>query len=395
MSNPLAPSALAIPGPQMGLNHIIDAFTQQISEERSKEMKYNPLRPSSAGKCARELAYEYAQFKGYAEVDQKPFPPAVSRLLDLGYSIEYHGNNQMKQAFAKMPKPIQIKYKQQTVDICMLPDGTRIEGSLDIWLDGGDWRAIADWKSKAEKWSSFYKSSWEEFQESLLKTGFAVSIGTEYGTDAVFITDLGAFLKAHNDPWFAKNLYQINLYGCSKFAKDHNITFCSVMQYGKSTSQLREVRWVPDQAVADNRIEMFQIVAKVVDETKDPTKVQKDYLLGSAKCGFCDFRAKCWPDKDAMKESFKNLPYKTWPKDIDRIRSTTTQAGLLDLFALYEGAGAAVEESEKAEQEIIKALDKEGIKKIRLDEHRIYEVKQLKSGGPNGGGRLVLRRSKV
>lgn len=386
-------SEVKIPGPSVGLNHLIDAYTMLIAEERSKEMKYNPLRPSSAGKCSRELAYEYAQYKGYVPIDQEPFAPATSRLLDLGHSVEYHANNQMRAAFAKMPKPIQIRYKQQVVDICLLHDGSRVEGSIDFWLEGDGWKGIGDWKSKAEKWSAFFKSNWEDFREGLINNPHVVQISPESGPDAFFITDLKAFLETHGDPWFAKNLYQLNLYGCTEFAKARGVDFCSIMQYGKSTSQLREVRWAPDERVAADRIEMFQRVAKTVDETKDPTQVQKDYVLGSAKCGYCPFQKQCWPEDNALKESYKSLPKKTWSKDFDRLPKDA-QAKLEPLFEQYLSLSNTLAEQEKAEEKIVKILDECKVYKVKFTNGHVYQTKRLKSGGPGNGERIVLRRGK-
>jgi len=381
---------IKIPGPQMGLNQIVDAFTLAISEEEAKTMKWNPLRPSSAGKCARELAFEYAQYKGYLPVERQVVEPALSRIFSLGHSIEWHAIDHMKRAFAKMPTPIQIRYKQQVVDICVLHDGSVIEGSIDMWLDGGDWRCLADVKSKGEKFSSYYKSSWEEFLQKVLNTGFAKSIGE----DAAYITDLPKFIVAVNDPWFARNLYQLNLYACSEFAQKKDITFCSIIQYGKNTSRLREIRFSPDLALAENRREMFKLIAKTVDETKDPMQVQKSHVLGSSACGFCDFRAKCWPDDDAKKAHFKTWPYKAWPKDLDRL-DVNTQKELLELFNKYTEEGRQGDLQSITEESILKVLDREGINKIRLNEHQIYEVKRLKSGGKGGKGQVVLRRGKL
>jgi hypothetical protein len=381
---------IKIPGPQMGLNQIVDAFTLSISEEEAKTMKWNPLRPSSAGKCARELAFEYAQYKGYVPVERQVIEPALARIFSLGHSIEWHVIDHMKRAFNKMDKPIQIKYKQQVVDICQLHDGRDIEGSIDLWLESPDWKCLADVKSKGEKYSSYYKSSWEEFLQKILSTGYAVSIGP----DAAYITDLEKFIVAHNDPWFAKNLYQLNLYACSDFATKRGLDFCSILQYGKSTSRLREIRFSPTPAVADNRREMFKLVAKTVDETKDPMQVQKSYVLGSSACGFCDHRAKCWPTDDAKKAHFKTWPYKAWPKDLDRL-DQSVQVELINLFRKYTESSKHAEDQSIYEESILKVLDREGINKIRLNEHQIYEVKHLKSGGKGGKGQVVLRRGKV
>jgi hypothetical protein len=87
-----------IPGPQAGLNEIIDAFTMQIIEEKAKKNKFNPLRPSSAGKCEKELGYELMEYKGLATYDKELLPPAVNRLLNLGHQIERHANYEAEAA---------------------------------------------------------------------------------------------------------------------------------------------------------------------------------------------------------------------------------------------------------------------------------------------------------
>lgn len=374
----------------MGINEIMDAYTTQITEARSKENKYNPLRPSSAGKCERELGFEFMEFRGHASYPKEINPPDVHRLLNLGSSIEYHANNEMRQAFAKSPKPIKIKYKQQTVSICRLHDGTMIEGSIDLWIETAEWRCLADWKSKSDKYSQFYKSSWEEFIEKLVSTGYA----EKFGEDAVFITDLGQFLTTNRDSFFNNNLYQLNMYACTDFARERNLTFCSILQYNKNDSRIREIRFLPDEAVAKKTAEKFQRVAKVVDGEKSALSLTKEYVLGSQKCGFCSYKKECWPEEDALKAYFKQLPAKQWPKDLDRL-SKEAQDELTPLFVEYHMIDDMPDKLEAIELQILKALDKHKVFKIRLSPDKIYRVKRLKTGGPGGGERMVLRRDKL
>lgn len=374
----------------MGINEIMDAYTTKIVEDKSKDARWNPLRPSSAGKCERELGYEFMEFRGHASYPKELNPPPVHRLLNLGSSIEYHANSEMRYAFSKSPKPIKLKYKQQSVTVCRLHDGTLIEGSIDLWIETAEWRCLADWKSKSDKYSQFYKSSWDEFIEKMLSTGNA----EKFGEDCVFITDLGKFLETNKDSFFNNNIYQLNIYGTTDFAKERNITFCSILQYNKNDSRIREIRFVPDEAVASKTREKFQRVAKTVDETKSAQELTKEYMLGSQKCGFCSFRKECWPEDDAMKLYFRQLPAKQWPKDLDRM-APETQTELSGLFKEYHNLATMPAKLELVEEKIIKALDKLKVFKIRLDAEHIYRVKRLKSGGPGGGERMVLRRDKV
>ena len=57
---------IKIPGPQFGLNELIDVYT-----DVSDQWKFNPIRPSSAGKGERELGYELMEFRGYATYEKR------------------------------------------------------------------------------------------------------------------------------------------------------------------------------------------------------------------------------------------------------------------------------------------------------------------------------------
>ncbi len=373
-----------LPGPKMGLNEIIDAFTMQITEERNAgPNKYSPLRPSAAGNCERELGYQYMEHSGLAKYEKELTPPAVSRLLNLGGNIEYHANNEMRQAFAKMQVPIQMKYKQQVVTICTLDSGKIIEGSIDLWLETPEWRCLADWKSKGDKYSAWHKSSWDDFVEKLVATGFARS----FGEDAVFITDLEKFLDSRADVFFNNNLYQLNLYACTDFARERKLDFCSIFQYNKNDSRIREVRFLPSEAVAKKTQDKFKRVANAIEKDKSPENLTKEYILGSLKCAFCSFKKQCWPEDDALKTYFRTLPPKQWAKDMDRL-DRDVQASLEPLFDSLEALNVTIKEQEKAEEKICSILDNIKVYKVKLRSGKVYRMKRLKDG-------YVIRRDKI
>ncbi len=380
-----------IPGPSMGLNEIIDALTHQMLTERaSQPSKYNPLRPSSAGKCTRELAYEFMQHRGFAKYQTELNPPDVHRLLNLGNAIERQLFWDMGDAFKMAPKPIEVKYKQQTLSFFQFKDGTRMEGNIDGVIQTDQWKILIDVKSKGDKYSQFYKSSWDEFIEKLVSTGFA----EKFGDDAVYITDLEAFIKTEKDVFFNNNLYQLNFYACNEFMKERGINLCAIVQYNKNDSRIREIRFSPSESLFEKTKAKFMSVQETVDADKSPENLPKDYVLGSQKCGFCSFRKECWPENDAMKAYFKELPPKQWPRDMNRLPQAT-QDELNPLFQQYEETNGTAGQLDKIEQDIVKVLDKAKVYKIRLDNGLIYRTKRLKSGGPGDGPRIVLRRDKL
>lgn len=382
---------IQIPGPQFGLNEIIDALTQTVIEKNDK--KYSPIRPSSAGKCTRELGYEQMEFRGLKSYPKESKASSVHRLLNFGHSVERHVIDEMYKAFAQNEKPIQIKYKQQTLSFGRLPDGTNLEGSMDLAIEGENFKMVCDIKSKGDKYSSYFRSSWDEFVEKLLNTGFAV----KFGEDAVYITDLEKFLSSGFDPFFCNNLYQLNFYACNQFLVERGYNLASVIQLNKNDSRLREVRFTPSQAVAASTMNKFSKVVEVIDRDKSPEALPKDYSLGSMKCGFCPFRSECYPENDALKAYFKDLPPKKWAKDIDWLPKDI-QDELTPLFNEYLELETLPDRLDYLENQIVKTLDKANVYKVRLnkgqDSERVFTVKHLKTGGPGGGPRRVLRRDK-
>jgi hypothetical protein len=159
-----------------------------------------------------------------------------------------------------------------------------------------------------------------------------------------------------------------------------------VLQYNKSDSRIREVRFVPSDEVAQRTKDKFIKVAATVDAEKSVENLTKEYVLGSQKCGFCPFRKECWPENDALKAYFQELPPKQWAKDLDRLPQVE-QGPLRALFAEYEDLVSKGTKLDKIEHEIIKVLDRNKVYKVRLSKDRVYRVKRLKEG-------LVLRRDK-
>lgn len=387
MSNPAA-SPPTVPGPQFGLNEIIDAFTQTVIEKNDK--KYSPIRPSSAGKCERELGYEQMEFRELASYEKETKSSSVHRLLNFGHQVERHVIDEMYKAFAQSPDQIKIAYKQQVLSFFKLPDGTMLEGSMDLGIETQDYKIVVDIKSKGDKYSSFWKSSWDEFVEKMEATGHA----KKFGSDAVYITDLEKFLDSGFDPFFLNNIYQLNFYARNPFLVERGYNLASVLQLNKNDSRLREIRFTPSQAIYERTRAKFERVVATIDKDKSPEALSKDYVLGSSKCGFCSFKKQCWPEDDALKAYFKTFPPKQWAKDLDRLPQTI-QGELKGLFNQYEAAQAENDRAWFYEEQIVKILDKAKVYKVRLSESQIYRVKRLKSGGPGGGERLVLRRDKA
>ncbi len=330
------------------------------------------------------------QFRGLAKYETEPNSASVHRLLNLGNAVERQLNYDMSDAFRHAPTPVDVKYKQQTLSFFKFTDGTWLEGNIDGVIVAEKWRILIDIKSKADKYSQFYKSSWDEFIEKLESTGHA----KRFGTDAAFITDLEKFLACEQDVFFSNNLYQLNFYACNQFLQERGINLASVLQYNKNDSRLREIRFVPSQAVYEKTKEKFLRVQDDVDTTGQVIGLSKEYLLGSQKCGFCPFRRECWPEDDAMKTYFKTLPSKSWAKDLDRLPKSV-QEELDPLFSIYHKLQEQGKSMEKVEADIVKVMNEAKVYKIKLNESQIYRTKRLKSGGPGDGPRIVLRRDKA
>jgi len=150
-------------GPPAGYIEMLDHLTtERIKTDAAKPSKYMPLRPSSSGKCTRELAYELMEFRGKVSYEKKLREPAVDRLLKLGHTIETHLFWQFQDAFKRADKDMQIRYKQQSLSFFKLPDtGELIEGNIDGVFLSPKFGVLVDSKSKKDKFSRFFKTDWD------------------------------------------------------------------------------------------------------------------------------------------------------------------------------------------------------------------------------------------
>lgn len=367
-------------GPAVGYVDMLDIATYNKSvEHAAKPNPRNPLRPSSAGKCAREKAYEFMEYKGYAKYEKEILTPETSRIFSLGHTIE----RDLLYNFRDITE-LHVKYQQQVLTFWPLCDGSLVEGSIDAVFVLPKWKCVIDCKSKKDKFSSYQITSWDETAEKLskMKSVQIISDGTAY-----WVEDLSEFLKELRDPFFAANFLQLNLYACHEFMRERGIDHAAIIQYNKNDSRLREIRFKPSQALVDQVRLSDQGVAEVIERTKDPEQVDRSFMLGSIKCAFCSFNKHCWPSTNPTKEFFKSLPEKRdWPKDTDRLGALGKQ--LEELFSRYIPLKQAEKNIEVVEEEIAQILEKNSLYKIRLANKEIFEYRRLKNG-------FSIRRGRV
>lgn len=359
-----------------------DAIIDEMERSRTEDRKYFPLRPSSAGKCTRELTYELMEYEGKAKYDRKIEDPtraaASNRLLALGHSVEW-------QLLKKMAliKDMDIKYQQQVVDLFTI-NGRLIEGSLDAVLISDKYKCVADVKSKGNKFSKAYASKWDEDNEWLA----SLKSVEQFGESAFYAKDLMSFIRdIRGEPYFVANFLQLNSYALSKFLVDRGIDHGSIVQYCKNDSYLREVRFAPSEEALELVRTKFQIASDAV-KAGNPELAPKDYALGSIKCSFCPFSKECHGSSDTLKAYFKTLPAKNWPTDSKRLKS---EKQIEEIYKEYKWSIEASEAKEYAEQEILKILDMEKVNKIKFSDGYVYERKFLKTPWP----RMVLQRTKL
>ena len=368
-------------GPPVSYIDLLDAhMLEQQEKELAGPAKYFPLRPSASGFCARALAYSLNEYRGKAKYKPDIKEPSVMRLLNLGSSIEFN----VLRMFSSVDF-FQVKYKQQSLSFFPVNEKEIIEGSIDFVFYIPGHKAIGDVKSKGDKYSSYTDSKWNEELEKLSNMKNCAKISDQ----AFWVEDLPKFLNELNDPFFADNFVQLNMYACNQFIKERGIDHALILRYNKNNSKMLEVRFKPSQKVADYVEKKFKDVATAVDVGAGPEEINREYHLGSMRCAFCRFNTECYPDSNAKKEYFATWPAKDWPKDTDRMAQELEQ----ELDGLYEELKTAEKNTEKVkqiEEKLIFALDKERIRKVRFKDGHVYELKHLKSPRPH----LELRRSK-
>jgi hypothetical protein len=374
-------------GPQVGYVELLDHHTKlnMEKEKTDPKKKFAPLRPSSAGECTRALAFAQNEFLGNAEYEKENKSPETQRLLNLGHSVEWHVLRQFEDAFKDTD--IKFRYKQQVVRFFKLPDGTYVEGSIDAVIVSPKFKCLIDVKSKKDKFSISHKTHWDEVTYSLKTNPHVV----EFGVDSYYVDDLEAFLNDLNDPFWAMNFYQLNMYFFDEgdFLQGAGVDHAALIYYGKNDSRMREIRFKPSKAVYERVKAKFLLVAQYINEKRNPLEAPRDFALGSIKCAFCNFSKECWgQDVEALKEYFKTFPKKKWPTDLEKVPAVA------ELFKEYIDLEAQSPVLLTLEQEIVSILLSHKVNKIRVDKDHVYQIQHLKTGGPKNGPRIVLRRSK-
>lgn len=395
------PKNIKIKGPQdVGYVDILNACTDEAIAERVKK-KSNPIRPSGAGKCTRELAYGLMEYTGQESYPVEPYTAEVNRIFSSGHALEYDLIKQFRMHCSEFFK---VKYTQTPLEIFEFKNATEqellqnmfVEGSNDLCFVSDEWKCVVDFKTTKEKFSAFYKDSWDEM---LAKLSNMKSV-TKISETSFWVEQLPRFLEEFNDPFKNGNFEQLNLYAHSAFMRRRKFDHCAIIYYSKNTKRLMEIRFKPSKLVYRKIKKKFETAIAAAD-IGEPTNAPRDYQLGSVKCAFCDYKDACWPkDDDPLKAFFQTLPKKKWPSRLDKFDNKTRERleFLHSLLLLGEDVGT---KAKAAEAEIIEIMQKNGTWKIELpvpedssadneDGNRYYEIKHFSSLKPP----IQLRRTK-
>lgn len=381
---------MTIKGPKScGYVDLLDHALLQKAEEKeeklkSGELKINPLRPSASGKCSRTLALELDMFRNGNYYPRPPTEPRISRLLDLGHSIEFHALKQFR-----VLEVLQQKYKQQVLSFFEVergnPDFERqlIEGQCDFVLYSDTYRCIGDVKSKGDRFSYSHKSRWDEDLEKYSK----MKTVTQISEQAFWIEDLPSFLDELGPDFLADNFLQLNLYANAKFIQDRGIDHCFLYYYSKVDSRHFEMRFNPSEELFEKVKEKFNTISIAVDRGEIPETCE--FTPGTMRHAFCDCHSMSpYADHDPLKEWFRSLPPKKWPTDLHKLRNSNK---LTELFGQFEEALDYQKKKDKIELKIIEELLDQKVSKVKLDNGNIYKLKFLKTPREH----YELRRDKL
>lgn len=371
---------VVIKAPSIGYIDLLDVAL--VENHKENPWQSTPIRPSAAGKCETALAYDYMAFTGKMPNVPEDRPPNVIRLLSLGHSVEFSMMQNLR--LLKDKFDIKMTHKQHTVDCAKIKDPVTgediwIQGSTDFCLESEShgFKTICDAKSMKDAFSRTHKTRFDEELDkySNMKTLEKLSDTCFYAEDILaFIRELGPNFKI-------MNISQLNYYACSDFFKRRGFDNCSLLYYNKNDSRMFELRFKPNQELADKVTRKFQNAINSTDPQKDTTKT---YQIGSIICAFCPYKDKCWND-NALKAYFATYPPKKWPTDITKLGKRKKEVS--ELFS--EFLQHDVKKKETIESRICKLLNEEQVRKIKLDNGRVFEVKLLKTKGP------VLRETKL
>lgn len=358
----------------------VDLLDHSLTEnEKNSNIKFYPLRPSSAGKCSYALYNDLKEYNSDVKIiEKKNKEPNVIRLLSLGHSIEFSMINNFKSMIKEFD--YKIKYKQQVVSVFTLDDGTVVEGSIDFCLENGDYKCVCDAKSMKDAFSGFRKT---RFDEQLEKYSKMKSL-TKLSNLCFYAEDVNALVTELKDDFKVDNIVQLNLYACTDFFKERGYDHASLLYYNKNDSRMFEIRFKPSDKLRDKIKDKYQ---KVYD-AKDPAKVVRDFKLGSIRCAFCDYNSLCYANANSLQEWFNTLHNKKkFPTNINKIKEKDK---VKELFNKYYELIKCNKEQKEVESEICEILKEQKINKIKVDNEYTFEVKYLKSPKPH----WALRRSK-
>lgn len=366
-------------GPDKGYIEMLDEALLKLEEEKALQGRaYNPLRPSSAGYCARKLAYQNQEWMKLAPYTAEVKKPSVIRLLNLGHFIESH----IIQEFRKI-KGLELKYMQQILGFLEYEDGELAEGSMDMGLKMAGFNGgAADAKSKGDKFSGYAASKWDQDGESYGKMASVERINEVFFK----IPDLDAFLAELRDPFLKANFYQLNVYVNSPFLKERNYDHASVIQYNKNDSRMREFRFKPSQKAFEYVQDKFR---RIKANAATPEVIEREHSLGSMSCSYCEYASRCWPEVDTKKAFYETLPTKNWPKNTSYLGDTG--ATLERMYKLYKEAESISESRELLAEDMVALMRTEQIELIKFNDGATYTIKFLKSPKPH----YELRRTKA
>jgi len=370
-------------GPEVSFVDLVDhGILEKQKKDREEFLKgkksYFPLRPSSAGHCSRKLALELEEYLGIRYHNKPELKPNIVRLFELGHSVERAVIDTLIKNSG-----FDIRYRQQVVDMFRLETGELIEGSIDLVLMKGPYKCVADVKSKKMNWSAGFKSSWDELLDdfSSFESLCKISDTGYYADDLQFLID-----ELDND-YMIDNLYQLNLYANTKFCKDRDINFCSLIYYAKNTSEMFELRFRPSEEIFKQTERKYNEVAKIVKEGK-VDEMECEFPIGTMRHSFCDcHKMRPYLPDDPSTYYFGTLPPKKWPTDSNRLKK------FQDIEKSYNAFKSLQKEAvqlEKEEQKIIQILLDEKKQKVRFADGAIYEAKFLKTKN-----KFELRRAKL
>jgi hypothetical protein len=286
---------VTILGPATGYTDLLDqALEAEIKAQFEGDRKFNPLRPSSAGKCANKISYELDEYRHGTKHPSKPYDARVQRIFDLGHAVEWA----TIKAFRKI-KGFRVLYCQQVVHSFEIKRESEVsellKGSLDWCMYSPEHKAVFDAKSRRDRGIVGEGTSRKGFKFKKVVMEWDLEVRylkklpstTVISKTAIWIEDLQAFINdvGHGDP-LAENLKQLNIYATSSFALTEGITHGVIYRYNKNSSAHFEIRFKPSLAVLEESKRKFNMISDAIDRKELPVNPD-GFPEGSFACEFC------------------------------------------------------------------------------------------------------------